>query len=176
MRRRRGATYCPPSIHTGERLEFIQGKITVSGLREGYIKPIHCRASPSFHRYNRNLRHFFSLCRKKWLLPYTPLLYTCRYFQSTTMRFIAVFNLPVILLALVVGATATPLGGTAGGPGVMDEGLSAFAPLHFLFIQLVNRWPRYPTWTARGWPLKDARSSSRQYPCVSKESLNASFV
>jgi hypothetical protein len=50
------------------------------------------------------------------------------------MRLIAVFNLPVILLALVVGAIATPLGEGAGRPSVMDEGLSDFAPLHlYLF-------------------------------------------
>jgi hypothetical protein len=56
------------------------------------------------------------------------------------MRLIAVFNLPVvILLALVVGAIATPLGGTAGQPSVMEEGLSDFAPLHLLFIQIADR-------------------------------------
>lgn len=55
------------------------------------------------------------------------------------MRLIAVFNLPVILLALVVGAIATPLGGAADRLGVMNEGQSAFAPLQLLFIQLVDR-------------------------------------
>ena len=51
------------------------------------------------------------------------------------MRLIAVFNLPVILLALVVGAAAAPSGGSTAGtlPGP-KSGLSPFAIVTLFFL------------------------------------------
>ena len=48
------------------------------------------------------------------------------------MRLIAVFNLPAILLALVVGAAAAP-GNAGGGNPFPDSGLFIFAPLTLVF-------------------------------------------
>jgi hypothetical protein len=45
------------------------------------------------------------------------------------MRLIAVFNLPVILLALVVGAAAVPSGSPSGDKPSPKSGLSPFAPV-----------------------------------------------
>ena len=52
----------------------------------------------------------------------------------TTMRLIAVFDLPVILLALVVGAAAAPSGSTNGGKPSPKSGLSPFSPDTLFFF------------------------------------------
>ena len=54
------------------------------------------------------------------------------------MRLIAVFNLPVILLALVVGAAAAPSGSTNGDKASPKSGLSPFSPVT-LFFRLTRR-------------------------------------
>ena len=62
---------------------------------------------------------------------------------STTMRFIAVFNLPVILLALVVGTAAAP----SGAEPASKSGLSPFAPvtLFSLFNSTIVVRPKVKT-------------------------------
>ena len=59
------------------------------------------------------------------------------------MRFIAVFNLPVILLALVVGAAAAP----SGAEPASKSGLSPLAPvtLFSLFISTIVVRPKVKT-------------------------------